>query len=170
LLLFNAHSLTRKLIFALCGHASSFHNDIEFASWTLILDGFLVNIDFRIFVYRFKNLDFIGIRSDFASTIMAAAKKQFVEQWRPANDEEEEELVFPATPAPHLSQKFMSSKSKSFTEILSGDLTCRVINVVAPHLEKDDFECYMEVPQESDKDVCVMTWWKLSQHCTRTWL
>jgi hypothetical protein len=115
---------------------------------------------FVFFLYWFKNLDFIGIRPDFASTTIAAAKKEYVEQWRPANDDEEEEAAFSSTPAPLIGKKFMSSKSKSFTTFLSGNLTGRVTLAVAPHVETDDFERYLELPQESDKEICVLTWWK----------
>jgi hypothetical protein len=110
---------------------------------------FLVDYRLSIFCIGSKTW-FIGIRPDFASTIMGAAKKEFVEQWRPTTYGEEEDVGFPAAPTPQLGKQLMSSKRKSFTAFLSGDPTGRVTPAVAPHLEKDDFGRYQELPQESE--------------------
>jgi hypothetical protein len=69
----------------------------------------LVDHRLSIFLYRFKNLDFIGIMPDFALTIMAAAKKESVEQWRPATSVEEEEATFSAAATPQIGKQLMSS-------------------------------------------------------------
>jgi hypothetical protein len=64
-------------------------------------------------------------------------------------------------------------EEKVIYRILSGDLTGHVTPFVAPHVEKDNLERYLKLPQESEKDVCVMTWWKahtVIHNCTRPWL
>ena len=110
---------------------------------------------------RFKNLDFNGIRPDFAPTILAAARREFGEQWRTEPEESEAEGgAYPSKEATELGKQLMSSKSKSFTAFLSGDLNGRVTPSIAKHVEKDDLERYLELPQETDKDICVLTWWK----------
>jgi hypothetical protein len=97
----------------------SFYSDIEFASCIVISRCFLGGeLPPFNFLHWFKNLDFIGVRPDFASTILAAAKKEFIEQWHPANDEGEEEHAFSSALAPLIGKQFMPSKSKSLTTFL----------------------------------------------------
>jgi hypothetical protein len=73
----------------------------------------------------------------------------------PPPKEEEEEVAYSGPQVPQLGKQMMSSKRKSFTAFLSGDLTGRVTPVVAPHMEKNDLARYLGLPQELDKDVYV---------------
>jgi hypothetical protein len=111
-------------------------------------NSFVFLIVFILIIYKFENLDFIGIRPDSASTVLVAAKNDFAKQWRPANDaKDEEEVVYSWILVPQLGKQFRSSKIKSFTAFLPGDLMGRVTPAAAPYVENNDPDGYLKLPQ-----------------------